>query len=554
MHFQRNMLFLAAALLLATRSTLVSGEGLPVQYGLLGLGDLTTSDQDGPYNVPAVQSFEVEAALAAKTGAPGGPFTDRDVLNFLANTECLEATFNSFAAFGAGLPASLKPGEVIGGKRASLSEEVQSWAEEVALDEQGHVRMVREVLGADSSVPCPTLDLAGGFTAYFDNALNKTSSPPFDPFKNDVNFLLATFSLEEVGATGDKGCILLATNPGVANAISGLATSASYQSGVDRHFLWQRRNETVPEYNMTVQEIVLAISNYRDELDGAPETDQALLNGNPNFIAVPSRNINLVPTDIRGLTFSRTPQQVLRIVTLGNADSKGGFFPNGVNGKINSTAGYTDAANAFGGYPGNQVIVRNLGGANRTGLLNNNITVVTPAPPAVQAEASGQEYSQGGSPAPANAANTAGPCPAATNTPVAAPAAVVVASPLPESSPAAANTASPSPAVNNTANSASPSPATANAANSASPSPATANAANTASASPATANAANTASPSPATANAASTASPSPAIPVVDTTNTTVALPVVAVAEVSPAVVEASPAVVVASPESSPSP
>jgi hypothetical protein len=40
------------------------------------------------------------------------------------------------------------------------------------------------------------------------------------------------------------------------------------------------------------------------------ETDQPLMNGNPNFIAVPTRNINLVPTDIRGLTFSRTPQQV----------------------------------------------------------------------------------------------------------------------------------------------------------------------------------------------------------------------------------------------------
>jgi hypothetical protein len=40
----------------------------------------------------------------------------RDVLNFLANTECLEATFNTYAAFGAGLPASLKPGAVIGGK------------------------------------------------------------------------------------------------------------------------------------------------------------------------------------------------------------------------------------------------------------------------------------------------------------------------------------------------------------------------------------------------------------------------------------------------------
>ncbi len=56
------------------------------------------------------------AALAAKTGAPGSPFTDADVLNFLANTECLEATFNTLAAFGQQLPASLKPGRVIGGK------------------------------------------------------------------------------------------------------------------------------------------------------------------------------------------------------------------------------------------------------------------------------------------------------------------------------------------------------------------------------------------------------------------------------------------------------
>jgi hypothetical protein len=30
-------------------------------------------------------------------------------------------------------------------RRAELSPEVQSWAEEVALDEQGHVRMVRQV-------------------------------------------------------------------------------------------------------------------------------------------------------------------------------------------------------------------------------------------------------------------------------------------------------------------------------------------------------------------------------------------------------------------------
>lgn len=52
-----------------------------------------------------------------------------------------------------------------------------------------------------------------------------------------------------------QGSILLVTNPGVANSISGLACAASYQSGIDRHFLWQRRNETVPEYGMTVQQV-----------------------------------------------------------------------------------------------------------------------------------------------------------------------------------------------------------------------------------------------------------------------------------------------------------
>jgi hypothetical protein len=59
------------------------------------------------------------------------------------------------------------------------------------------------VLG-ERSVPCPTLDLSGGFRAFFDAATNMTSNPPFDPYKNDVNFLLATWSLEEIGATGDK--------------------------------------------------------------------------------------------------------------------------------------------------------------------------------------------------------------------------------------------------------------------------------------------------------------------------------------------------------------
>lgn len=38
--------------------------------------------------------------------------------------------------------------------------------------------------------------------------------------------------------------------------------------------------------------------------------DQGLFNTDPSYIRVPTDQINLVPTDVRGLTFARTPQQV----------------------------------------------------------------------------------------------------------------------------------------------------------------------------------------------------------------------------------------------------
>ncbi len=69
-------------------------------------------------------------------------------------------------------------------------------------------------------------------------------------------------------ATHIQGVTLLVTNPGIANAIAGLATSASYQSGVDRAMLWMRRNHTVEPFNVTVEEMVAKSSDLRDKLDG----------------------------------------------------------------------------------------------------------------------------------------------------------------------------------------------------------------------------------------------------------------------------------------------
>jgi hypothetical protein len=66
-----------------------------------------------------------------------------------------------------------------------------------------------------------------------------------------------------------QGAILLASNPGIANVIAGLASVASYQNGVTRHMLWERRNQSVAGYtNMSVADMVAAITSYQDTLDG----------------------------------------------------------------------------------------------------------------------------------------------------------------------------------------------------------------------------------------------------------------------------------------------
>jgi hypothetical protein len=80
----------------------------------------------------------------------------------------------------------------------------------------------------------------------------------------------------------------------------------------------------------TAQQAVNAITVARGELNGMPEIEQG--------IAVEGR-ANVVPSDERGIAFTRTPEQVLQIVYLTpeTGVSSGGFFPDGVNGDLAST-------------------------------------------------------------------------------------------------------------------------------------------------------------------------------------------------------------------------
>ena len=79
--------------------------------------------------------------------------------------------------------------------------------------------------------------------------------------------------------------------------------------------------------------------------------DQGLVNTDPRTIAVPDSYINNIPTDVRGLSFSRTPQQLINMYSLGNPDGVGPFFPNGLVGAINKPTGYTNMAGGLEDFP-----------------------------------------------------------------------------------------------------------------------------------------------------------------------------------------------------------
>ncbi|KAK9862603.1 hypothetical protein WJX84_007504, partial [Apatococcus fuscideae] len=123
-----------------------------------------------------------------------------------------------------------------------------------------------------------------------------------------------------------------------------------------RYLLFQRRNNIVYPTNETVAQVFARLSAYRDLYDGPQVDDQGLLNTDPRNIAIVSSNpnvtqyINNFPTDVQGLSFSRTPAMIINILTLGNPQGIGGFFPVGLNGAIKTPTGYNLSASGLQPY------------------------------------------------------------------------------------------------------------------------------------------------------------------------------------------------------------
>jgi len=146
-------------------------------------------------------------------------------------------------------------------------------------------------------------------------------APTFDPFANDVNFLLGAFVFEDVGVTAYRGAAPLLTNKQVLSGAAGLLGTEAYHASNIRTVLYLQHSQQIIEDTRK-------ISNLRDALDNDGDNDQ---NGDDDQPIVLNGRANIVPTDKNGLVFARTMRQVLNIVYFAPGAQRGGFFPQGIN-------------------------------------------------------------------------------------------------------------------------------------------------------------------------------------------------------------------------------
>ncbi|KAL6271810.1 hypothetical protein ACE6H2_028721 [Prunus campanulata] len=277
---------------------------------------------------------------------------DTDQIQFALNLEFFEAEFFLHGALGKGLD-DISPNLAQGGpppagaRKANLDILVAPIIEEFAYQEVGHIRAIVQRVGG---FPRPLLNLSRqNFAKLFDEAVGFALIPKFDPYANSINYLLASYLIPYVGLTGYVGTLQNLTTPATRGVRYGHAYFPSLklvasllgveagQDAVIRTLLYERGNQIVLPYPLTVAEFTNRISELRNKLGKSGNKDEGIRV--PITLGAENKTTsNVLSADVNSLSYARTPPEILRIVYgTGNESLHGGFYPQGANGKIART-------------------------------------------------------------------------------------------------------------------------------------------------------------------------------------------------------------------------
>ncbi|GMP73288.1 hypothetical protein CsSME_00031082 [Camellia sinensis var. sinensis] len=265
------------------------------------------------------------------------PVSDIDLLEFPLNLEYLEAEFFLWGSLGYGLD-SIAPNLTMGGPppvgttKARLDPFTKDVILQFAFQEVGHLRAIKNTV---RGFPRPLLNLsAEAFGNVMNSAFGRALKPAFDPYANELNFLLASYVIPYVGLTGYVGANPKLQSPISKRLVAGLLAVESGQDAVIRGLLYERAREKVKPYGITVAAFTDRISELRNKLGSAGVKDEGLIV--PTFQGAEGKlRGNVLAGDQNSVGYDRTPEEILRIIySSGDEHVPGGFYPKGADGRI----------------------------------------------------------------------------------------------------------------------------------------------------------------------------------------------------------------------------
>ncbi|RZC59817.1 hypothetical protein C5167_007114 [Papaver somniferum] len=262
---------------------------------------------------------------------------DVHLLRFSLNLEYLLAEFYLYGALGCGLD-KVAPELVMGGpppigaQEANLDKLVSRIIEEFGYQQVGHIRAIKTTVGG---FPRPLVDLSASiFAKIMNNAFGYPLDPPFDPYANSLNFMLAAYVIPYYGINTYVGANPFIKGWKTKRLLAGLLGVAAGQDAVIRKYLYERADYKVYPYDHTVAKFTERISALSNALGMCGIKDEGIRV--PPYLGAENRTTsNVLSADYNSLSYARTPREVLRIVyATGSEHVPGGFFPKGENGKI----------------------------------------------------------------------------------------------------------------------------------------------------------------------------------------------------------------------------